>query len=76
MTDLKPTSTIPRAVTAARETYALTVEQFKEAMALYFEAKGVSVRNVEMTVIATNPRRDYGDDPRSSGVTVVLEEKE
>lgn len=36
MTDLKPTRATPRAVTAARETYALTVEQLKEAMALYF----------------------------------------
>ena len=75
MTDLKPTSATPRTITAARKTYSLTIEQLKEAMALYFEAKGVSVRNAEMTVIATNPRRDCVDGPRSSGVTVVLGEK-
>lgn len=75
MTDLKPTSTIPRTVTAAREYYSLTVEQLKEAMTLYFEAKGVSVRSAEMTVIASDPRHDCAYDGRSSGVTVVLGEK-
>ena len=76
MTELKPTITATRTVTPAHKRYSLTIEQLKEAMALYFEAKGVPVRNAEMTVIATNPRRDCVDGPRSSGVTVVLEEKE
>lgn len=76
MTELKPTITATRTVTPAHKRYSLTIEQLKEAMALYFEAKGVSVRNAEMIVIVTDPRRDYAYGRRSSGVTVALEEKE